>query len=286
LFTQYQHRSRREKLFDGRWTPLDREAKVRIAHLARALSHPTEKGKHYGVLTAKFVAVLEALLFGFHNGTTGRCFPSYETIAKRAHCARSTVAEAIQALERAGILSWVNRIVRVREWGSDLFGRAQNRWRVLRTSNGYSFRDPKASKSELPPFPQVSGLDFAPIRPRRIANALAPLRDEVSDDVLKRRDEAFAVERGVGGQAVGGAQRPDETEFIDLDLQQDPPALVPRLPAPPAGRAGRAAAALAGAIGEGLGRAVKHGAVTLSRWRHAAVLQAPEQNRELDRCGA
>ena len=130
--------------------PLDRNAKARIKVFARALSHRTEKGKHYGVITAKFLAVLDALLWGFHNCGTGRCFPSYEAIAERADCTRSTVYEAIHALERAGILTWVNRIARIREWGPDLFGRAQNRWRVIRISNAYAFIDPKPSKSELP----------------------------------------------------------------------------------------------------------------------------------------
>jgi hypothetical protein len=37
-------------------------------------------------------------------------------------CARSTVAEAIKAMEDAGVLSWVNRIKRVREQCSDLLG--------------------------------------------------------------------------------------------------------------------------------------------------------------------
>jgi hypothetical protein len=37
----------------------------------------------------------------------------------------------------------VNRIARIREWGPDLFGRAQNRWRVIRTSNAYTFVDPQ-----------------------------------------------------------------------------------------------------------------------------------------------
>src|SRR5277367_4127648 len=98
---------RREKLFgDGRPRPLDRNAKVRIMTYARALMRRTEKGKAYGPITAKAVAVLEALLWGFHNARSGLCFPSYETIAKHAHCARSTVAEAIKALEEAGILSW------------------------------------------------------------------------------------------------------------------------------------------------------------------------------------
>jgi hypothetical protein len=144
------HTRCREKVFgEGRPIPLDRNAKSRIMVLARALTRRTGEGKHYGVLTAKFLGVLEALLWGFHNARTGLCFPSYETIAQRADCARSTVYEAIHALERAGILTWVNRIKRVREWGVDLFGRAENRWRVVRTSNGYAFIDPK--KPARPP---------------------------------------------------------------------------------------------------------------------------------------
>jgi hypothetical protein len=42
---------------------------------------------------------LEALLWGFHNAKSGLCFPSYERIAEAAGCARSTVAEALKALE-------------------------------------------------------------------------------------------------------------------------------------------------------------------------------------------
>ena len=83
--------------------PLDRNAKVRDHDLARALMRRTEKGKAYGAITAKALAVLEALLWGFHNARSGLCFPSYETIAERAGCARSTVAEAMKALEEAGV---------------------------------------------------------------------------------------------------------------------------------------------------------------------------------------
>src|SRR5262245_6466242 len=157
LFTKLRHQHREKVFGEGRCVPLDRNAKARIRVFARALSHRTEKGKHYGVITAKFLAVLDALLWGFHNCGTGRCFPSYEAIAERADCTRSTVYEAINALECAGILTWVNRIVRIREWGPDLFGRAQNRWRVIRTSNAYTFVDPQphakppvSSKSEFP----------------------------------------------------------------------------------------------------------------------------------------
>lgn len=71
------------ELLQGRSGPV-RHGKVRIVTLARALSRRTEAGKHYGIVTGKFVAVLEALLWGFHNAATGRCFPSYEAIAAKA----------------------------------------------------------------------------------------------------------------------------------------------------------------------------------------------------------
>jgi Helix-turn-helix domain len=145
---------RREKMFGmGRPVALDRNAKVRIMHWARCLARRTERGKAYGVVTAKALAVLEALLWGFHNAKSGICFPSYERIAEAAGCARSTVAEALKALEDAGVLTWVQRIKRVREPCPDLLGDNGWRWRVLRTSNAYNFRDPGSpdrSKSEKP----------------------------------------------------------------------------------------------------------------------------------------
>jgi biotin operon repressor len=101
------------------------------------------------------LAVLEALLWAFHNAKSGLCFPSYERIAEAAGCARSTVAAALKNLEDTGILSWVNRIKRVREACPDLLGASGWRWRVLRTSNAYAFTDPSpagarpnSSKSE------------------------------------------------------------------------------------------------------------------------------------------
>ena len=78
--------------------------------------------------------MLEALLWGFHNARSGCCFPSYETIAARAECARSTVAEALKALEWAGVLTWQNRITRIHVRERDLFGHWASRWRVIRTS--------------------------------------------------------------------------------------------------------------------------------------------------------
>jgi helix-turn-helix protein len=152
------HSARREKVFGmGRPRALDRNAKVRIMHLARCLSRRTEPGRHYGQLTAKAVAVLEAILWTFHNAKSGLCYPSYEAIAEAAGCARSTVAEAIKALEEAGVLSWVHRLKRVRVACPDLFGGEGSRIVPQRTSNAYHFADlgtpagrPNSPESEKP----------------------------------------------------------------------------------------------------------------------------------------
>jgi hypothetical protein len=136
---------RREKVFGpGRAVPLDRNAKCRIAAYARAWSARNRRpGQHKGPITRAFLDVLGALLWQAHNSRSGACFPSYERIADRAGCARSTVAAALQALEFAGILTWQHRITRVRERCTDLFGRISWQWRVHRRSNAYAFRDPQ-----------------------------------------------------------------------------------------------------------------------------------------------
>jgi len=142
-------RSRREKVFGpGGQIPLDRNAKCRIQAYARAwTARNRQPGQHKGPITRAFLDVLHALLWGFHNSRTGCCFPSYERIAEKAECARSTVAEALRVLEWAGVLSWQHRITRIREACTDLFGRNAWRWRVIRTSNAYAFRDPQAVNS-------------------------------------------------------------------------------------------------------------------------------------------
>jgi Helix-turn-helix domain len=87
--------------------------------------------------------VLEALLWTFHNAKSGLCFPSYVRIAEAAGCCEATAKKAVKALERCGLLTWVNRLRRVRECVDGLFGAAAGRTRVVRTSNGYRFNDPK-----------------------------------------------------------------------------------------------------------------------------------------------
>jgi hypothetical protein len=112
---------RREKLFGlGRCVPVDRNQKIRIMHLARCLARQKAIGPQRGVITRAALDVLGALLWGFHNAASGRCYPSLARIAEAAGCARSTVQEAIKALESAAILTWHNRLVRRREWSAEL----------------------------------------------------------------------------------------------------------------------------------------------------------------------
>lgn len=195
--------STRTKMFgEGRAIPLDRNTKVRIEMYVRAKMQRSEPGKHYGEISAKSFAVFKALLWAFHNSKSGRCFPSYETIAEKADCARSTVYEAIRALERIGTLTWVNRIARIKEWGPDLFGRARNRIRVIRTSNAYTFVDPLAkngnrpvtvsSKSEL--------LTGTPNQDLHLAVSRTPDRENPLHQALLRLEEAI-------GAAPDGAAR-------------------------------------------------------------------------------
>lgn len=135
----------REKIFGPAPAsdPLDRNAKARIMTAAHAYNaRYKQQGQHWGPVTRSFFGVLRALLYCFQNDQDGRCFPSYERLAKAARCNRDTVCEAIKALESAGLISWVHRITKIRVRERDLFGQLVTRWQVIRTSNAYVFRDP------------------------------------------------------------------------------------------------------------------------------------------------
>ena len=135
----------------GRAVPLDRNAKARILAYARAWgARHRQPGQHKGPITRAFLEVLEALLWGFHNARTGCCFPSYEAIAAKAECARSTVAEALKALEWAGVLTWQNRITHIVVRERDLFGRWASRRQVIRTSQRL-----RVPRSETRPSPRL-----------------------------------------------------------------------------------------------------------------------------------
>lgn len=101
--------------------------------------------QHNGPLTHACLLVLQALLFSFHHQRTGECFPSYEAIAAKSGVHRSTVAEAIKALETARILTWSHRIGRAWRRVRDAFtGKLEWMSIVVRRSNGYVFLAPPA----------------------------------------------------------------------------------------------------------------------------------------------
>ena len=152
-------RPRREKVFGhARGIPLDGNAKARIKAFVQGYNARTGRRASIAARSpAPIMEVFEAMLFGFHNSKSGLCFPSYEAIADKAKCCRDTVYEAIKVLEDANVLTWVNRIWREQVRERDLFGQWATRWRIIRTSNAYVFRDPLpcaegrgASKSENP----------------------------------------------------------------------------------------------------------------------------------------
>jgi hypothetical protein len=160
-------RPRREKVFGlARGFPQDRNARVRIQTYVLAWNAKYKQpGQHQGPITAAYQRVLHALLWHFLSYRDGLCFPSYETIAAKAHCHRDTVYEAIKMLERTGVFSWVQRIDRVRENGNDLFGNPVNRFRVVRRSNVYHFRDPLPC-AEVPASTRKSSKPENPARPK------------------------------------------------------------------------------------------------------------------------
>jgi Helix-turn-helix domain len=198
--------ARRAKVFGpGRRIPLDRNAKARVMMRARGFLHRMKdgsekpKGKAYGALTAKFYAVLGALLYGFHNSGSGACFPCYEKVSELAGCTRSTFYEAIRALESLGLLTWENRIVRVTvaDASTDLFGRSDRRLRVFRTSNAYTFTDPnsRASKSETQP-----GTPNQDLIPFLVASPTVPEPDDSGlDAALMRLGRAIRTGPGRAG---------------------------------------------------------------------------------------
>ena len=107
---------------------MDRNERCRITAYARVWNAAhRQQGQHTGPITRTFMTVLQALVFGFANTKTGSCFPSYEAIAKRAGCCRSSAIEAVNTLEAAGIVRVWARLKRVKD-------------RVLMTSNAYTFR--------------------------------------------------------------------------------------------------------------------------------------------------
>lgn len=188
--------ARREKLYgNARGLPLDRNAKARVMAWVRGYNaRHRAPGQHRGPITHAVERVLRALVWGFHNARDGRCFPSYEAIAERAECGRSTVAAALVLLEAIGLLSWANRFVKLRIDG---------RWRVLRTSNAYVIRDPLpcAARPEPSTSENPSGTKFQ--NSQREAVPVSPAKFFVLDPASGLDAALLKLGRAIG--AIPGA---------------------------------------------------------------------------------
>jgi len=97
------------------------------------------------------------------------------------------------ALELAGLLTWCNRLVRVREVGPDLFGRAANRWRIIRTSNAYRFNDPRPAMAPCNRNP--SKFDLQTETAGQVLLSLPPLQSGLAE-ALERLGAAVTGREG------------------------------------------------------------------------------------------
>src|SRR5215469_2572855 len=210
-------RPRREKIFGPAPSHrLDGNAKARVWASANAYNSANRVGRqHQGPLTWATLRVLRALLWRFHSADGGgRCFPSYERIAAAAKCHRDSVCVAIRALEDAGILTWVNRIARIRRQQRDLFGHWVTVFEVVRSSNGYRFLDPlaamrggKSAKSENPARPQ--NRDFKS-QGARLDSARVMQETPSREPLMQAERPAIAPQRehgSVGGALLSDAER-------------------------------------------------------------------------------
>ena len=125
----------------GRPRALDRNAKARIMHWARCLSlqdgeAPEGAGGARGTLS-----------WAFHNARSGgSASRPMRRLAEVAGRARSTVTHAIRAPGYVVSLAHRSRGSSGCASAAATFWATTGwRWRVLRTSNAYNFRDPGAS---------------------------------------------------------------------------------------------------------------------------------------------
>lgn len=117
-------------------TKLDRNDKARIIFCAERQEIRTKQpGKRDGAIGQSGLRVLRCLLQQFHHSVTGLCDPGYTAIQARTGLCRQAVANALQRLEQAGVVTILRRLVR------DSRG-------VRQDTNCYLFPDPHPT---LPP---------------------------------------------------------------------------------------------------------------------------------------
>ena len=186
---------------------LDRNLVARILYLAEALEHRTRgKGQHGGLLKAKGLDVLRALLRAFYSYRTGECFPSHAEIAQAAGCCIETVRAKLRALEAAGIIQTIRRKV-VATYTSRVH---RARFDVaVQTSNSYMFNIPipdRAGHGDLAlPLWQLSG-NSGQLKPQQPcgSEADAKFRHETSLEIKTKEDAELYAAIAAYREALAG----------------------------------------------------------------------------------
>lgn len=153
-------RSRPEADADGWYLPArPGHTAAEIMKAARRLMHRTfagrDKGKRRGALTLQDVAVLEYMAFDAWDWKTGKLDCAYSQICKATGVARATVAQALDRLEKLGLIERMRRFKRVE--GDD--GQIE----VRQANNAYRLHLPPRIRALLglspPPVPDDHYLD-------------------------------------------------------------------------------------------------------------------------------
>ena len=146
--------------------PVSMAVRHRLYRLAVRLRHKTKaKGRKRGVISDAALHIYWHLLFTLTDNATGACEPAIDFIAMKAGAARSTVCEALKALERVGLLRIVRRLAR-RVIGEGWIRRES----TVQHRNAYYFGEPHSYAHLLP----------VPTLPSRTERLVGNLLDRLS----------------------------------------------------------------------------------------------------------
>ncbi len=136
--------------------PLTRsEARQIINHLKRYLRHTLALTR---AARRECLAIIDVMLFDFHNYKTGRLDPCYETLADRSNMSRATVARYLRLLKGWGVINWVRRRWNGYEDGRYVCKQESNSYAVLPPSQWKGYKAPQE-----PPRPERDELGLAPV---------------------------------------------------------------------------------------------------------------------------
>jgi hypothetical protein len=152
--------------------PMPKKAATRLYHRARDFDRQTkQEGKHGGAVGHSALQVLHTLLFDFLHYGTGRLYPSYAAIARKANVCQRTVATGLARLKAVGILNWVRRCKPSTEGGAFALVQDTNAYAVLPATRWHGYRPPP----ECPPPARGTWGDHPPL-PRALEQAAAAQR--------------------------------------------------------------------------------------------------------------